>query len=264
MKKNNKRTVHYQKLKNVKNIVLMFIVPAALVLLWHFLSKAEVFPALLRPNLATLWKGFLQNLNSGILFKDISSSLLIEVKGYLIGAGLGFLLGMAMGYFKTIHQLLAPVLNCLRQIPPLAWIPLLILWFGISDVSMVTLIVLSSFFPVLLNTINGIQEVPAGYLELSKNYQIKKKDVFFKILLPGAAPSIFVGLRLGAGTAWMSIVAAEMVAATAGVGYRINDSRNLMRTDLVLVYMIVIALIGGLIDFGIRKLAQRISAWQRK
>lgn len=263
MKKQYDYAVSGQKLKKVKGIGIMMIVPILLLLLWHLLSKAEVFPPLLMPDLKMLWNGFLQNLSSGVLLKDISSSLLIELKGYVVGAGLGFLLGMAMGYFKTIHQLLAPVLNCLRQIPPLAWIPLLILWFGISDTSMVTLIVLSSFFPVLLNTINGIQEVPAGYLELSRNYQIKKTDVFFRILLPSAAPSIFVGLRLGAGTAWMSIVAAEMVAATAGVGYRINDSRNLMRTDMVIVYMIVIAIIGGLIDFGIRKLAHRISAWQR-
>jgi sulfonate transport system permease protein len=136
------------------------------------------------------------------------------------------------------------------------------LWYGITDISKIILLTLGSFFPVLLNTINGIKEVPPGYMEFAKNYKVRKKDILLRILLPAAAPSVFVGLRLGAGTAWMSIVAAEMIAATAGLGYRINDSRNLLRTDIVIAYMVVIGIMGGGMDALLRLLVRKLTRWQ--
>ncbi len=245
------------------NIANNAIVPLALIIGWWYLSSSGVFPPVLMPPLTKIWGAFTKSLANGLLAKDLISSLSIVLQGYLGGSLLGLTAGILMGIFPRVKRLFDPVLNGVRQIPPLAWIPLLILWFGIGDASKVILIITGSFFPVLLNTVNGITGVPQGLLEFAKLYKIRKRDILFRIYLPGALSSIFVGLRLGASTAWMSIVAAEMIAATAGVGYRINDARNLMQSDVVIVYMILIGCIGGLMDFVIKALAKYVLKWQR-
>lgn len=247
----------------IVEIISSNIVPVILVILWWYLSSSGIFPSILMPPLTKIWSAFVKNFTNGLLAKDLISSLSIVLKGYIIGSLLGLIAGILMGIFPRVKRMFDPVLNGLRQIPPLAWIPLLILWFGIGNASKVILIIMGSFFPVLLNTVNGIAGVPQGLLEFAKLYKIKKRDILLHIYLPGALSSIFVGLRLGASTAWMSIVAAEMIAATAGVGYRINDARNLMQSDLVIVYMILIACVGGLMDFAIKSLAKYVLKWQR-
>jgi sulfonate transport system permease protein len=242
---------------------IKFILPVILVVIWYLLGASGKFSPLLMPSLKVIGKAFWTSLTRGILWKDIVSSLSIVVKGFTIGASLGLVLGIFMGCFQKAYMFFAGTLNSLRQIPPLAWIPLLILWYGITDISKVILLALGSFFPVLLNATSGIKEVPAGYMEFAKNYKVRKKDILLKILLPAASPSVFVGLRLGAGTAWMSIVAAEMIAATAGLGYRINDNRNLLRTDIVIAYMVVIGIMGGGMDALIRLLGRKLTRWQK-
>ncbi|QDR81788.1 ABC transporter permease [Sporomusa termitida] len=250
-------------LTGLVNLANNGIVPLTLIFCWWYLSSSEIFPPILMPPLTKIWSAFTKNLTNGLLAKDLISSLSIVLQGYIGGSLLGLTAGILMGIFPRVKRLFDPVLNGLRQIPPLAWIPLLILWFGIGDASKVILIITGSFFPVLLNTVNGITGVPQGLLEFAKLYKIKKRDILLRIYLPGALSSIFVGLRLGASTAWMSIVAAEMIAATAGVGYRINDARNLMQSDVVIVYMILIGCIGGIMDFVIKAIARYVLKWQR-
>jgi sulfonate transport system permease protein len=244
------------------NNAVKFILPLMLVALWYLLGISGKFPPLLMPGLGAIGKAFWMSVVKGTLLKDIAASMSIVVKGFTAGASLGLILGIVMGYFPNVYLFFAGTLNSLRQIPPLAWIPLLILWYGITDTSKVILLALGSFFPVLLNTTSGIKEVPSGYMEFAKNYKVRKKDILLKILMPAAAPSVFVGLRLGAGTAWMSIVAAEMIAATAGLGYRINDSRNLLRTDIVIAYMVVIGIMGGGMDALLRLIGKKLTRWQ--
>jgi sulfonate transport system permease protein len=251
-----------RKCPALSNEAVKFILPVMLIILWHSLSVSGKFSPLLMPGLEAIGKAFWTSAASGIMWKDIVSSMSIVVKGFVIGASLGLILGIFMGCFQKTYLFFAGTLNSLRQIPPLAWIPLLILWYGITDVSKIILLALGSFFPVLLNTTSGIKEVPPEYMEFAKNYRVRKKDILLKILLPAASPSVFVGLRLGAGTAWMSIVAAEMIAATAGLGYRINDSRNLLRTDIVIAYMAVIGIMGGGMDALIRFLGKKLTRWQ--
>lgn len=244
--------------------ILGFIIPLLLVILWIVLSESGKFSVLILPKVSTIAEALSESITSGMMLDDLRISFFIVIRGYFIGAVLGFVLGVIMGVSQIASGLLAPMFNVIRQIPPLAWIPILILWVGIGDDAKIILIALAVFFPVLLNTINGISEVPGSYLEFAKNYGIKKKDVLLKILLPGAVPSIFIGLRLGAGTAWMSIVAAEMIASVAGVGYRINAARNMMETATVIVYMILIGLIGGLMDIILRKLGEKSVKWRRE
>lgn len=246
------------------NLVIRLIVPAILVLLWWCISSAKVFSPLVMPPLSKIGQALTDSLSSGLLVKDLAASLSIVLQGYLIGSLLGLIAGFIMGIVPRVKDLFEPVFNGLRQIPPLAWIPLLILWFGIGSTSKVVLIATGSFFPVLLNTINGVATAAQGLLEFAQVYKIKRKDVLWHIYLPGALPSIFVGLRLGLSTAWMSIVAVEMIAASAGVGYRINDARNLMQPEVVIFYMIVIGCVGGLMDLAIKLITRYVLRWQRQ
>lgn len=248
--------------KKIGHGCIKLIVPLAVVIVWTLLSRSGQFSELVLPPPHVIWSSFVESVTSGMMASDLVVSLSIVIRGFLIGGTLGLIFGLLMGIFLPVNELLSTTINALRQIPPLAWIPLLILWVGIGDVSKIILISLGVFYPVLLNTISGISEVSTSYLEFAQNYAIKKKDVLLHILLPGAFPSIFVGLRLGAGQSWVSIVAAEMIAATAGVGYRINSARNLMQPGQVIVYMILIGVIGGLMDALLRRLEKRAIKWR--
>lgn len=250
-------------MKLIYNNAIKFIVPVILVVLWAILSGSGKFSPLVMPPVSSIWKELVNSITSGMMFTDLFVSILIVLRGYIIGVLLGLVFGVLMGIFTKVNNLFSGTINAFRQIPPLAWIPLLILWVGIGDASKVILIALGVFYPVLLNTISGISEVSTSYLEFARNYKIKKKDILLHILLPGAVPSVFVGLRLGAGQAWMAVVAAEMIAATAGVGYRINAARNLMQTGQVILYMILIGVVGGLMDYILRKIEKRVIRWRQ-
>ena len=247
---------------NAAILVNYLALPVIFIVGWHFLSVSGNSSELLTPSLGRIKNAFVESITSGLLLSDFISSISIVIKGFVAGAVLGLVIGALMGFFAPVNRFFSVMLNGFRQIPPLAWIPLLILWFGISDTSKIILIAFGSFYPMLLNVISGIHETPEPYLEFAKNYKVKKKDIFLKILLPSALPSVFVGLRLGASTAWMSIVAAEMIAATRGVGYQINNARNMLRTDMVICYMIVIGVVGGLMDYAIRRAARYATKWQ--
>ena len=250
-------------MKLIYNNAIKFIVPVILVVIWVILSGSGKFSPLVMPPVSSIWKELVNSITSGMMFTDLFVSILIVLRGYIIGALLGLVFGVLMGIFTAVNNLFSGTINAFRQIPPLAWIPLLILWVGIGDMSKVILIALGVFYPVLLNTISGISEVSTSYLEFARNYKIKKKDILLHILLPGAVPSVFVGLRLGAGQAWMAVVAAEMIAATAGVGYRINAARNLMQTGQVILYMILIGVVGGLMDYILRKIEKSVVRWRQ-
>lgn len=254
------------KMIKVKRTLLEIInymaFPFLLIMLWEIFSKLRIFPPAILPSVETLSLTFVDGIKSGEIPQDLFISLVRVLKGYSIGIILGLLFGVGMGISFKTNKFFTLIFNGIRQIPPLAWVPLLILWFGIGETSKVVLIAKSSFFPILLNTINGIRNIPQGYLEVAKLYKIHKIDLVSKVYFPSTIPSVFVGLRLGAGAAWMSVVAAEMIASTSGIGYRINDARNLMQSDVVLVDMIIIGLIGGMMDFGLKYFAKRVSKWE--
>lgn len=253
-----------KKRKQSTRILTGIIFPLLILVVWYLVTRYGSASEMLLPKPINIWNSFLEYVSSGVLGKDILVSLFRVVRGYLAGAILGLIFGLLMGIFTPVNDFFSPTLNALRQIAPLAWIPLLMLWFGIGDLSKEVLIAMGTFYQTMLNTISGLQGVPKGYLDFAKNYKIKKHDILLHILIPGAAPSILVGLRLGASSAWMAILAAEMIAATSGVGYRISSARNLLETDVVILYMIIIGVIGGLMDFIIRKLASRFVKWQER
>ncbi|MFQ7001194.1 MAG: ABC transporter permease [Clostridium sp.] len=250
--------------KKSKNIILGLIIPMCILILWHLAkTKTDISSAIL-PNISDVIKSFISQIKSGQLFRDLSTSLGRVLKGYIVAALLGVTLGTIMGMSKKINSIFSLTLNIIRQIPMMAWIPLIILWCGIGETSKVVIIVLGAFFPIMVNTISGIQSTPKGYIELSQLYKLSKWRTFIKVYLPSALPQIFVGLKLGLGISWMAVVAAELVAATSGIGFRISDARSLMQPDVVIVGMIVIGIIGILMDKILVLIGKRVTPWINK
>jgi len=184
--------------------------------------------------------------------------------GYAIAALLAIPLGLLMGWSPMLLRTTRPLFEVVRPIPPLAWIPIAILWFGIGIKSAAFIIFLGAFFPILLNTISGVLSIQPILLEAARTLHAKDKDIFLKVLLPGAVPSIFVGMRIGIGIGWMTLVAAEFTGVKEGygLGYMIMTARDIQRPDEILAGMLVIGVIGLLIDIGLRTAESKTIKWQ--
>jgi ABC-type nitrate/sulfonate/bicarbonate transport system permease component len=184
--------------------------------------------------------------------------------GYAIAALLAIPLGLLVGWSPVLLRTTRPLFEVVRPIPPLAWIPIAILWFGIGIKSAAFIIFLGAFFPILLNTISGVLSVQPILLEAARTLHAKEKDIFLKVLLPGAVPSIFVGMRIGIGIGWMTLVAAEFTGVKEGygLGYMIMTARDIQRPDEILAGMLVIGVIGLLIDIGLRTAESKTIKWQ--
>lgn len=248
----------------IKKILFALIIPALIIVLWIKAAGSGNIPDGVLPSIGKVWETFIELVKSGQLSDDLLVSLGRVVKGYLFSALFGILLGSIIGMFQTARQMLLPLITVIRQIPIIAWVPLIILWFGIGEESKVVIIVLAAFFPILVNTESGIDETPAGFLEVARLYKLNPWETFTKVYLPHALPQILVGLKLGLGVSWMAVVAAELIAATSGIGYRMADARSMMRADVVMVCMIVIGIIGVLMDKLLGLLFQKLTPWQSK
>ncbi len=242
---------------------MALIFPALVVLVWFLATTFGSVPSAILPTLPRVGSTFVEMCQSGQLPNDLLTSLSRVVQGFLIAALLGVTLGSLIGMFRPVREMLLPTITVIRQIPVIAWIPLIILWCGIGELSKVVIIVLAAFFPILVNTESGMESTPEGYLEVARLYRLGKWKTFIKVYLPHAVPQILVGIRLGLGTSWMAVVAAELVAATSGIGYRMSEARNLMQSNVVIVCMIVVGLVGVLMDSVIGYLFKRFIPWER-
>lgn len=242
--------------------IIPIILPLIILAFWLISTKSGWVAPYIIPAPERVLQTFVDFLKDGTIANDTWASLKRMLQGYLWAIVAGIILGILMGLSVQGERFLSGTLNAIRVIPPLAWIPLIILWFGIGEVSKVVIIFKSAFFPILLNVIQGIESVPKGYMEVSKLLGIGKFKTLYKVVLPAALPNIFVGLRLGLGAAWMAVVAAELIASTSGLGYRLTEGRELSHPDVVLVGMILIGIIGLCMDFFISKVQHRILAWQ--
>jgi sulfonate transport system permease protein len=249
--------------KKTKKIIFAFIPPVVILLLWWGVTSKEVFPVSLLPTLQMVKQAFSDMISSGQLQSDLLISLSRVVKGFIAASVLGVFFGTIMGMSNNICDILLPTVTAIRQIPMIAWFPLIILWCGIGEKSKVVVIVIAAFFPVLVNTLSGIQSTSEGYVEVAKLYRLNKLQSFLKLYLPHALPQILVGLKLGLSVSWMAVVAAELVSATSGIGYRMNDARSMMRSDRVIVCMIVIGLVGILMDKIITELFSLATPWTK-
>jgi NitT/TauT family transport system permease protein len=206
--------------------------------------------------------GIVDLLRHGLLLKYIVASLFRVTWGFGLAVVLAIPVGMVIGWYSRAEMALNPLIQILRPISPLAWIPIAILWFGVGDLSAIFLIFLGSFFPLLLTAMNAVRAVPAVYVDAGRNFGLRPVDLFVRILYPASVPQLIIGLRITLGIAWLVVVAAEMIAVNSGLGFLIVDARNAgNRYDLVVAGMVIIGIIGLLLDMGIRSL-ERVKSFR--
>jgi NitT/TauT family transport system permease protein len=199
--------------------------------------------------------GTVELARSGLLLKHIAASLMRVAVGFGLAAALAIPLGVLMGWFAKVHGALNPLVQMLRPISPIAWIPLAIVWFGVGNLAPIFLIFLASFFPMVVQTAAGIERVEPEFIRAGRNYGFRGLRFFRQVVIPAALPDIVVGVRVALGVAWLVVVAGEMVAINSGLGYLIIDARNAgNRYDLVVAGMVAIGVIGFLLDTLTRRL----------
>ena len=244
-----------------RKTVLGLVIPVIIVTFWFYVTTFGSIPTGILPSIPKVGETFVEMIQTGQLQQDLLVSLSRVLKGYIVSAVLGITLGSLMGMFRTVKELCLPVITVIRQIPMIAWIPLIILWCGIGEASKVVIIVLAAFFPILVNTQSGMESTPSGYIEVARLYKLNNFKTFSKVYLPHALPHILVGLKLGLGVSWMAVVAAELIAATTGIGYRMSNARSMMQSNVVIVCMIIVGLVGVLMDKGIGILLGSLTPW---
>jgi len=230
-----------------------WIVPAGLLLVWYIGGRTGAISPDILPGPGDVVAGFWSVSQTGELWNDMAVSTARALAGLVIGGGVGFLLGILNGMVPLCARLLDTSLQMVRNIPILALIPLVILWFGIGESAKVFLIALGVFFPVYLNTYHGIRNVDAGLIEMARSYRLAGWALFRRVIFPGALPSILVGLRYALGIMWLVLIVAEMVSASSGIGYMTMNARDDMQTNIVIL--------GILIYAGLGKLADLIAYW---
>lgn len=225
----------------------------ALIAAWHvavIATKTTIFPSPL-----SVLNGIGELVRRGLFWGYLRDSLVRVACGYLLALLLGVPVGMMLGFSRNLSRAMNPLIQIFRPISPLAWMPLAVIWFGVSNVAPIFLIFLASFFPIVVSTANSVRNIPRVYRQVGRNFGLTDFQTFVKILLPAALPRVLTGLRLALGIAWIVLVAAEMIAVDSGLGYLIIDARNAgKRYDLVVGGMILIGVIGLALDILVRRL----------
>ncbi|WP_421762359.1 ABC transporter permease subunit [Devosia sp.] len=240
---------------------LPYILPVGIVLVWQIAASAGWISNRLMPAPVDVVRAFWEKTLSGDLLTDISASAVRAISGLLVGGSIGFLLGLANGVSRLSHALTDTTLQMLRTIPNLALIPLVILWFGIGEEAKLFLTALGVFFPIYLNTLHGVRNVDPQLIEMGQVYGMRGFTLFRKVIFPGALPSIFVGLRFSLGIMWLTLIVAETMAASAGIGHMANSAREFMMTDVVVLALVIYALLGKLADVVARLLESQTLKW---
>jgi ABC-type nitrate/sulfonate/bicarbonate transport system permease component len=243
--------------------------PLLVVVLWQVSSSAGLLPAAKMPaplqSIAAVQELAVQGLPQGsrLLFHCLYSLQRVGL-GFVLALAAAIPLGILCGWSRLLRDMLTPVLETMRPIPPLAWIPLAILWFGIGLRSAAFIIFLGCFFPILLSTMSGVLSVDPVLISAAKTLGATRRQIFYKVLLPGATPSIFTGLRIGLGIGWMTLVAAEFTGVKSGygLGYMIMTARDIQRSDLVIAGMAVIGCMGFILDGLLRIFESRALRWR--
>ena len=222
--------------------------PAALIVLWQVAARLGWLSSRILPEPWAVAKAFWTLAASGELWLHLKTSLWRAVSGFVIGASLGLALGLLTGSFRRAETLLDTTLQMIRNIPALALIPLVILWFGIDETAKLFLLAVGVFFPVYLNTFHGIRSVDKGLIEMARSYGLKGWKLYTQVILPGSVASILVGVRFSLGLMWVLLIVAETISAQAGIGYMTMNAREFLQTDVVLVGILLYALLGKLAD----------------
>ncbi len=239
-----------------------WIVPALILALWQAGSSLGYVSETLLPSPTSVLAAAWRLTRSGELPTNIGISFCRAMAGLIVGGGIGLAFGLANGLSKLSEAFSDSTLQMVRNVPHLALIPLVIVWFGIDEGAKLFLVALGVFFPVYVNTLHGVRSVDPQLLEMAQSYGMGRSTLFRRVVLPGALPSIFVGLRYALGVMWLTLIVAETIAAQSGVGYMAMQAREFMMTDVVVLSILIYALLGKLADVVVRALELPFLPWR--
>lgn len=248
-------------IKKISYKIEYFVLVVLVIALWQLMSSNGKLNPVILPAPAKVLATFISMIKKGTLLENVLVSLSRVLKGYAIAMVTGLILGIFIGLFDHARRLTDLIVQIVKPIPPIAWIPLVILWFGIGESGKVFLIFLGGFFTMLINVVDGIRQADVKLLEVSKTAETPFIKHVFRVIIPGAAPNIFTGLRVGLSSSWMCVVAAELVSSNTGLGYMIMNARQFGQTDVVIVGMLIIGLIGKLMDSVLKIIESRVIKW---
>ena len=254
-------TASRREWRNVARTLAPWVVPALLIVAWQAASQYGWLSTRVLPAPLAVVKAAWELARSGELWTHVWVSTWRAAVGLAVGGGLGLLLGLLTGTFRSAATLLDSTLQMIRNIPTLALIPLVILWFGIDETAKLFLVALGVFFPVYLNTFHGIRSVDPGLVEMARSYGLSGWSLYREVILPGALPSILVGVRFSLGLMWVILIVAETISAQSGIGYMTMNAREFLQTDVVLVGILLYALLGKLADVMSRGLERFWLRW---
>ena len=246
---------------SLRHALAPWALPVALLLAWQLAAQWGWLSSRILPEPWAVAKAFWHLAASGELWLHLKTSLWRATVGFTVGAGLGLLLGLFTGSFRHAETLLDTTLQMVRNIPALALIPLVILWFGIDETAKLFLLAVGVFFPVYLNTFHGIRSADQGLIEMAKSSGLSGWPLYRDVILPAAMPSILVGVRFSLGLVWVLLIVAETISAQAGIGYMTMNAREFLQTDVVLVGILLYYLLGKLADLFSRGLERHCLRW---
>lgn len=241
--------------------ILPWIIPIILIGSWQLFSSLGILSARVLPNPLDILSAATELILNGQLFSGVWISTKRAFWGFIIGGGIGFLFGLINGLSKTSEGLFDSSIQMIRNIPHLALIPIVILWFGIGEEAKLFLVALGTFFPIYLNTFHGIRSVDKSLIEMAYVYELKGFSLFWHVIFPAALPSILVGVRYALGITWVTLIVAETIASDSGIGYMAMNAREFMQLDVVVLSIMLYALLGKLSDVTAKAAEKRFLKW---
>ena len=238
-----------------------WLLPIAIVIAWEGACRAGLISSRILPAPTDVVLAGWRLALTGELWHNIGVSFLRAITGLAIGGTLGFVLGLTNGLSRHFEVATDTLIQMIRNVPHLALIPLVILWFGIGEEAKIFLVVLGVFFPIYINTLHGIRTVDPHLIEMGRTYGMSGAELFWRVILPGALPSIFVGLRYALGFMWLTLIVAETIAASSGIGYMAMQAREFLLVDVVVLSIVIYALLGKLADSTARLLERTCLSW---
>ncbi|KAA0817087.1 MULTISPECIES: ABC transporter permease [Bacillus cereus group] len=247
---------------NVKVLVRAITIPVIILIIWQLAGVFGLVSKTVLPTPLDIFLAFQELIKTGELFGHLSISVFRAAAGFFIGGGLGIILGTIVGFSTRSEQYLDPSVQMLRTVPHLAVAPLFVLWFGFGETSKVLLIADGAFFPLYVNAFLGIRGVDSKLFDVARVLEFSKRKLITKLILPSALPNLLLGARLSLGVAWVSLVVAELMGSTEGIGYMIMDARQFSNTDIVFVGIIIFAFVGKFSDSLVRLLEVKFLRWR--
>jgi len=246
--------------------VLTILTWSSIFILWFVITKLGIFTPTLLPGPIRVWKAFLHILENGYNSVPIWVHLGASLKRLFVALFFAIFtavpLGLLSGYFKKVEAVIDSVIEFYRPLPPLAYYTLLVLWFGIDDLSKQVLLFLAAFAPIYIACVSSVRQLNQDFVLSAESLGATQKNIFFKIVLPASMPEIFTGIRTAFGVAYTTLVSAEMVAATSGIGWMVLDASNFLKSEVIFVGIIIMGITGVIIDTGLRFLEKNIIFWK--